>query len=83
MPPAPELLLCPPVAPVPVPGPFPSLSLAYFSGWSSTMYILGMNRQQSVTVADRITHIHRLEIWICKTAKKLGLIIKDFTNVQL
>jgi hypothetical protein len=37
---------------------------ANFSGCSSTMYIFGMKKQHSVTVALRITHMHRLEIWI-------------------
>ena len=38
------------------------LPRAYFSGWSRTMYILGMKRQKRLTVALRITHMQRLEI---------------------
>ena len=45
-------------------GLHPGVALAYFSGWNRTMYILGMKRQHSVTVALSTTHMHRLEIWI-------------------
>ena len=63
------MLVLTPVAPPPVFSP--GVERAYFSGWRRTMYILGMNRQHRVTVADRITHMHRLEIWIWKHCEKI------------
>ena len=51
-------------------GLLPGAALAYFSGWKSTMYILGMKRQQRVTVALSTTHMHKLEIWIWNEKKK-------------